>query len=312
MRQDQLDGLATFVCVAQTRGFSSAAVRLGVSPSAVSQTIRQLETRVGLALFSRTTRSVSLTEAGLRFLERVAPAVEELAAASSELADRPERPAGLLRLTVPTIAYSMVLEPAMAPFLRAYPDVNVEMSIDSAMVDIVASGFDAGIRFDDKVPRDMVGLKIGPRLYASMVASPLYLAERGTPKHPRDLLVHDCITYRFTTSGQLERWDFEKNGERMKLAVSGRLVLNNAVAMTQAAINGIGIANLFTGSTDPFIHSGQLVRVLADWSPALPDMTLYYPDRRRVPAKLRAFIDFLRAPAQGVASRVEDRTTEPA
>lgn len=293
MRQNQLDGLVTFVAVAETRGFSAAAVRLGVSPSAVSQAIRLLEKRVGAPLFNRTTRSVNLTEAGARFLERIRPAVQELASASDELSDSAARPSGLLRLTVPRAAYLFALQPVLGAFLRAYPQIDVEVSIDSALVDIVGMGFDAGIRFGGMVERDMVAVKVGPPLANCIVAAPRYLAERGTPTHPRDLLAHDCIGFRFASSGQMERWEFEKNGEAMTLAVTGRLVMNDVAVMLDAAVDGIGIANLISSYSERHIADGRLVHLLADWTTPLPDLTLYYPDRKRVPPKLRALIDFL-------------------
>jgi DNA-binding transcriptional LysR family regulator len=295
MRQDQLDGLATFVCVAEAQGFSAAAVRLGISPSAVSQAIRLLESRVGVPLFNRTTRSTHLTEAGARFLARVRPAVQELAAAAEELADSGERPSGLLRLNVPRVAYRFVLQAALPRFLRAYPEVEVEVAIDSALVDIVGAGFDAGIRFGATVERDMVAVPVGPALANCLVAAPRYLAGRGMPAHPRELVGHDCIGLRFASSGQLERWSFEKDGETLTLAAPARLVLNDVASMLEAAIDGVGIANLITGYTDSAIEDGRLVRLLPDWSPPLPPLHLYYPDRRRVPPKLRALIDFLRA-----------------
>lgn len=295
MRQDQLDGLVTFVAVAQTQGFSAAAVRLGVSPSAVSQSIRQLEARLGAVLFNRTTRSVSLTEAGVRFLVRVGPAVQELASASEELVDASARPSGLLRLNVPRVGYAFVLQPILAKFLKAYPDIDMEVAISSALVDIVEEGFDAGIRYGTLVERDMVGVSVGPQWETSIIASPAYLAERGTPLHPRDLLAHDCIGFRFATSGALERWEFEQGEENLKLAVSGRLVLNDVGAVVQAAIDGLGLGNVLSTYSAAHIAEGRLVRVLEHWSPKLPGLTLYYPDRKRVPLKLRALIDFLRA-----------------
>jgi DNA-binding transcriptional LysR family regulator len=295
MRQDQLDGLVTFVAVAQTQGFSAAAVRLGVSPSAVSQSIRQLEARLGAALFNRTTRSVSLTEAGVRFLVRVGPAVQELASASEELVDTSARPSGLLRLNVPRVGYAFVLQPILAKFLKAYPDINMEVAISSALVDIVEEGFDAGIRYGTLVERDMVGVGVGPQWETSIIASPAYLAQYGTPLHPRDLFAHDCIGFRFATSGALERWEFEQGEENLKLAVSGRLVLNDVGAVVQASIDGLGLGNVLSTYSAAHIAEGRLVRVLEDWSPKLPGLTLYYPDRKRVPLKLRALIDFLRA-----------------
>lgn len=303
MRQDQLDGLVTFVAVADTRGFSAAAVRLGVSPSAVSQAVRLLEKRVGVPLFNRTTRSVNLTEAGARFLERIRPAVQELAAASDELSDSADHPSGLLRLTVSRGAYLWVLQPVLGAFLRAYPQIDLEVSIDNTLVDIVGQGFDAGIRFGGMVERDMVGMKVGPPMANCIVAAPRYLAERGTPVHPRELLAHDCIGFRFASSGQLERWEFEKNGEAMTLAVSGRLVMNDVALMLEAAVDGLGIANLIGSFTERQVADGRLVQLLADWTTPLPDLTLYYPDRKRVPPKLRALIGHLRAttlPAPGV------------
>ena len=295
MKQDPLDGLLAFVSVAEASGFSAAATRLGVTPSAVSQSIRQLEKRLGTPLFSRTTRSVSLTEAGAHFLERVRPALQELGLAAEELSDRAGRPMGVLRLNVPRLAYDLVLQPVLGRFLRAHPQVQLEISIDTALVDIVGLGFDAGIRFGERVDRDMVSLPIGPPLRDCIVASPAYLAAHGRPAHPRELLTHDCIRYRFASSGQLERWRFERGEQEFTLAVSGRLVLDDASALLAAALDGLGVANLIDRLAQPAIDDGRLVRLFADWHPPLPTLTLYYPDRRRVPPKLRALIDCLRA-----------------
>jgi DNA-binding transcriptional LysR family regulator len=299
MRQDMLDGLVTFVIVAEERSFSAAAVRLGVSPSAVSQSIGKLEQRMRLALFNRTTRSVSLTEAGLRYLERVVPAVHELTAAAQELGEASDRPAGLLRINVARAGYMIALQPILRDFLDAYPEIELEVRIEASLVDIVSQGFDAGIRFGDLVQKDMVALKIGPAIEAHIIASPDYLARAGMPKHPRDLLNHDCICFRHSTSGQIERWEFEKESERLELAVGGRLILNDSAALTQAALDGIGIAYMINGYIDRFLDDGRLVRILSDWSPSLAGLTLYYADRRRVPAKLRALIDFLRRRGNG-------------
>jgi DNA-binding transcriptional LysR family regulator len=295
VRQDQLDGLVVFVCVAEAQGFSAAAARLGVSPSAVSQAIRQLEKRVGVPLFNRTTRSISLTEAGSRFLQRVAPAVQELALASEELVDTQARPSGLLRLNVSRAGYMTLLQPLLGRFLDAYPEIELELSIDNMLIDIVGPGFDAGIRFGHQVARDMVGIPVGPRLSAHLVASPAYLAAHGTPTHPRELLAHQCIGYRYANTGMLDRWDFEKDGETIQMTLAGRLTVNDSAVLVQAALDGIGIAYMINGYIERLIEEGRLVRVLADWSPPQPGFTLYYPDRRRVSARLRALIDFLRA-----------------
>jgi DNA-binding transcriptional LysR family regulator len=305
MRQDQLDGLVMFTCVAELSSFSAAAVRLGVSPSAVSQAIRTLEQRLGQPLFNRTTRSVSLTEEGSRYLARVSPAIEEIAAASEELGDRAGQPSGLLRLNVPRAGYMIVLQPVLRRFLAAYPDITLEIAIEGSLVDIIVRGFDAGIRFGDRVEKDMIGVKIGPTLSAHIVASPEYLARRGMPAKPRDLLDHDCIVFRHASSGQLERWEFEKDGQALELAVAGRLILNDSAALVQAALDGLGVAYMINGYIERFIDEGRLVRLLADWSPPLAGLTLYYADRRRVPRKLRALIDFLRGDGGEKSSMTE-------
>ncbi|MEJ1974705.1 MAG: LysR family transcriptional regulator [Acetobacteraceae bacterium] len=297
MRQDQLDGLVAFTCVAELGNFTAAAVRLGVSPSAVSQTIRTLEQRLGVPLFNRTTRSVGLTEAGARYLERVRPAIQSLAAATEELGDRADRPFGLLRLNVPRAAYMIVLQPVLRQFLEAYPDIDLEITIESSLVDIIGRGFDAGIRFGDLVEQDMIGVKVGPAISAHIVAAPDYVARHGRPLVPRDLLEHDCIAFRHATTGQVERWAFAKDGETLELNVRGRLILNDSAALVQAALDGLGVAYMINGYIERFIEEGRLLRLLVDWSPALPCLTLYYADRHRVPRKLRALVDFLRGHA---------------
>ncbi|WP_206997981.1 LysR family transcriptional regulator [Trinickia mobilis] len=305
MRQDQLDGIVTFIAVAEENSFSAAAVRLGVSPSAVSQAIRSLEQRVGLALFNRNTRGTSLTEAGAAYFERVLPAVRELTLASEELGAVAGRPAGLLRLNVARSGHMIVLQPILRRFLDQYPDIRLDVSIENSLVDIVGRGYDAGIRFGDLVERDMVAVKIGPPITAHVIASPEYLARHGLPRHPRDLLGHACICFRHSTSGQIERWPFEKAGETLELALSGPLIVNDSAALVQAALDGIGIAYMINGYLERFLDDGRLVRVLADWSPPLAGFTLYYADRRRVPAKLRALIDFLRQDEKAGTPRTE-------
>jgi DNA-binding transcriptional LysR family regulator len=295
LRQDQFEGLAVFVAVARETGFSAAAVRLGISPSAVSQTVRNLEHRLGFPLFNRTTRSVSLTEAGQRYFERILPCVEELAAATEELGEHADQPSGLLRLNVPRAAYMIVLQPILPAFLELYPNISVEIIVENALVDIVGKGFDAGIRFGDLLEKDMIAVRIGPPISAHMIASPAYLAKHGTPEHPRDLQNHDCIQFRHVTTGQVERWEFAKDGESLEMVPNGRLIINDSEALVQTALDGLGIAYMINGYIERFVESGELVRILADWSPRLDDLHLYYPDRRRVPAKLRAFIDFLRS-----------------
>ncbi|TCL69486.1 LysR family transcriptional regulator [Rhizobium sp. BK251] len=297
MRQDQLDGLITFVTVAQEKGFTAAAVRLGVSPSAVSQSIRTLEERLGLVLFNRTTRSISLTEAGGRYFEMISPSIDTILGAVDELGEDGEEPSGLLRLNVPRAAFLIVLQPVMKAFLAAHPQVRLEISVENTLIDIVGRGFDAGIRFGDLVEKDMVGVTIGPPISAHIIASPEYVEAHGMPVHPRDLLGHECITFRHVTTGQIERWAFAKGNEEFELAVDGRLTINDSSALVQAALDGLGIAYMINGYIERFIEQGRLVRLLPDWSPSFPGLMLYYPDRRRVPLKLRALIDFLKRPA---------------
>lgn len=293
MRQDQLDGLVTFAMVAESRGFSAAAIRLGISPSAVSQTIRQLERRVGVPLFHRTTRSISLTDAGTRFLEQVLPAVQTLAGATAALGDEQGNPSGQLRLNVSRAAFLVVVRPILSEFLRTYPDVNVEIALDNTLVDIVTPGFDAGIRFGHLVEKDMVGIPVGPPLSAHLIASPDYLAQRGTPTHPSDLIRHDCIGFRHASTGVVERWALQKNGDSLEVAVTGRLIVNDSVALVQAALDGLGIAYMINGYIDPLLEQGRLVRIMEEWSPALPGFTLYYASRKRVSRALRALIDIM-------------------
>ena len=297
MRQEQLEGLVTFVTVAETGGFSAAAAKLGVSPSAVSQAIRQLEDRLGAALFSRTTRSVRLTELGAKYLARVGPALGELADASAELGKGVGRPSGWLRLNVPRAGWAMVLQPLLRRFLDAHPDLGVEVHIDNALVDIVAGGFDAGIRLGDLVEKDMVAVRIGPPLRAFVAASPDYLRRRGIPTHPKDLLDHDCVRYRLAGTGTLARWSFARGSEAFDVGVDGRFIVNDSAALVQAALDGLGVIHFINGDVDRFVGEGRLVRILEDWSPELPGFTLYYPDRRRASVNLRAFVDFIRADA---------------
>lgn len=307
MKQDGLDGLKVFVAVAEEKGFSAAAVKLGMSPSAVSQTIRQLEHRFGQALFNRTTRSVGLTGAGERYLARIMPALGELAAAGRELSADADQPVGLLRINVSRAACLIVLQPLLRQFLEAYPAVDVEIRLENTLIDIVAQGFDAGIRFGKLLEKDMVAIPVGPPIRAQIIAAPDYLARRGRPGHPRDLFEHDCIGFRQSTTGQVERWEFERDGESMCLALKGRLIVNDTGALVQAALDGLGVAYMINGYLERFFENGSLVRLLPQWSPAIPSLHLYYPDRRRVPAKLRALIDFLRARWPAVAQTATDR-----
>jgi DNA-binding transcriptional LysR family regulator len=295
MPKTSTDSLTAFVAVAELSSFTGAAARLQVSPSAVSQGIRTLEQRLGVALLNRSTRSVSLTEAGARYLDRIAGPLRELHAAAEDLGGEADRPAGVLRLSVARAAYMTVMRPVIAPFLKAYPDIQLEMVIDNTAVDIIARGFDAGMRFGDLVDEDMVAVPVGPPLSAHLIASPDYVARRGAPTHPSELLGHDCVSFQHATAGQMEQWAFERGEERFELAIRGRLIVNDSTAMAQAVLDGAGIGYMANGFIERFLADGRLVRLLEDWSPSVPGFVLYYPSRRRAPRKLRALVDFLRA-----------------
>ncbi|MDM0002589.1 LysR family transcriptional regulator [Variovorax sp. J22P240] len=294
MRQENLEGLVAFVQVAETRSFSGAAARMGLTPSAVSQSIRQLEQRVGIALFTRTTRSVRLTEAGEKYLQRVRPAVLELDQAADALGQTNARPTGTLRLNVPRVAHMVVLQPILRSFLDVYPEVSIEISIDSTLIDLVEGGFDAGIRYSDIVERDMNGVQVGPAMTRRVVATAEHWARYGLPSTPGDLLTHRCIGFRYKSSGALERWAFVQDGKSFSLSPTNALVVNDVASIVQATLDGIGAAYVTSCYVDGLVERGRLVRALDDWMPSLPALTLYYPGRRGVTPKLRALIDFLK------------------
>ncbi|MFO3724767.1 LysR substrate-binding domain-containing protein [Pseudomonas sp. HLMP] len=294
MRQDQLDGLVTFVQVARQRSFTSASHQLGVSPSAVSQVVRGLEHRLGVVLFKRTTRSVRLTEAGGRFLKQIEPLVEELVKASQDIADSASVPSGELRLVATTSAYMTILRPALGSFLEQYPAIEVEVILHESRIDLVLEGFDAGFGLHTQVERDLVAVSVGSSLRMGAFASPAYLSRRPAPDHPDDLHRHECIGYRQSESGALERWAFDNGQETIQVRVKSRLIYSNPIALTQAAVDGFGIAYMADGHLDALLQEGKLARVLADWSlPASPYM-LYFPDRRSISKRLRLLIDHLR------------------
>jgi DNA-binding transcriptional LysR family regulator len=289
-----LDGIAHFMTVAETGSFRAAGARLGISASAVSQAIRALEARLGVVLLSRSTRSVALTEAGARYLDMIAPAMADLAAAQEKVGEAALRPSGTLRLNVQRGAHMLILQPLLADFLAAYPGIDIEAVIDYRIPDLVSEHFDAGIRFGDIIEKDMIAIAVGPPLQAHVLASPDYLRQNSTPQHPTDLLKQNCIRYRFMPSGLIERWEFIKGDERLNLAVSGRLIFNDSMMLVQAALDGLGITYMVNGNVDPLVKEGRLVRVLADWSPPLAGFKLYFPERHRMQPKLRALIDFLK------------------
>ena len=294
MAGPDLADLDAFAAVARTRSFRRAAGLRGGSASSLSEAVRRLETVLGVRLLNRTTRSVTPTEAGERLLERLGPALGEVAAAVDAVNSFRDSPAGTLRLNVPTVVARMILPPLLEAFLRRHPGIRMEVVSDDSFIDVLAAGFDAGVRYDERLERDMIAVPIGPRVQRFVAAaSPDYLAARGVPRHPRDLLGHDCIRHRFS-SGMVAVWEFEKDGRVVKIAPEGRLVAGNAELEIFLAARGFGVVKLFEEYLAPHLASGTLVPVLEDWSQRFSGPFLYYPARRHMPAPLRAFVDFLR------------------
>jgi DNA-binding transcriptional LysR family regulator len=294
VRQGALDGVEVFLSVAQHRSFRRAAAELGVTPSAVSQVVRVLEARIGTALFVRTTRSVGLTEAGERFLSQAKPAFEELVAASEVARGFGQRPAGLLRLSVPRAVVPILLEPLLASFCQAYPEVEVEIATSKELIDLAAEGFDAGIRLGQFVDADMVAVPLTPPFRFIVVGSPAYFAARGRPEHTEDLRQHACLRWR-RSGGALALWSFNDNGHAIEIAVSGPLNVNDFPSMLGAALEGIGLAQLPEPMAAEGLREGKLLHVLEPFAPLLPGVFLYYPSRRQIMPKLRAFIDHVKS-----------------
>jgi len=289
-----LSGLTALLCVAEKLSFTAAAAELRVTPSAVSQTVRALEDRVGVRLLQRTTRSVGLTEAGARFVAQLRPALAGVHEAFDSLGALRDRPAGLLRLTVSRSGYAHALEPLMAAFLAEYPDIKVDICADERLVDIVAEGFDAGLRLGETLEREMIAVRVSEDQRAAIVASPEYFAAHAKPKHPRDLLEHDCINMRRATSGNAYRWEFTEDGKDFEMAVDGRLVANDAAVILRAAMSGLGIAYMMESTVRPLLADKRLVRVLDAYCPPFPGYFLYYPSRSNVAPKLQVLVDFLK------------------
>ena len=300
MDRGDLANLTAFVAVADQRSFRAAASRLGVTPSALSHSMRQLEERLGVRLLRRTTRSVSVTDAGLRLLERLRPAIDQISSALEDLNQERQRPIGRLRIYAIQVAAAAVIAPIWGCFLSTYPDVHLEVALGDASIDIVAKGFDAGIGPRDRVPADMIAVRVTGPMKVVVVGAPTYFARRRPPRTPDDLAQHSCIQYRLASDGGVLAWTFERNRKPRRISVDGRVMVNNAYLAVRAAVDGLGIAYTIEALAEPFLRSGQLVRVLQDWSPSLEGLFLYYPGHRQVPATLRAFIDMIRT-ARGSA-----------
>jgi DNA-binding transcriptional LysR family regulator len=294
-RSDGFSGVSEFLAVARHASFRAAAAELGVTPAAVSQAIRTLETKTGLVLFQRTTRRVGLTEAGEKLLARVRPAATEIADAFNALTDLRERPAGLLRLSVPRVAVPLVIEPALAEFRLAYPDVAVDVDVNDAAVDLTASNLDAGVRIGEMVERDMIAVRLTPDLRWRVFGAPSYFAAHGRPRTPEELTRHECIRYRFLTAGSIYRWEFVRGGREFSVDVPGGVTVNDGALMMTFALHGMGLiytADLFAARE---LAAGQLEPVLEEFAPTSPGLFLYFPARTQTQPKLRAFIDTLTA-----------------
>jgi len=310
VRQGALDGVEAFLSVAQHRSFRKAAAELGVTPSAMSQAVRTLEARIGAALFIRTTRSVGLTEAGERFLARAKPAFEELVAASDVARDLGQRPSGLLRLAVPRAVVPIVLQPLIASFCEAYPEVEVEIAASEELVDLAAGGFDAGIRLGQFIAADMVAIRLTPPFRKVIVGSPAYLARRGRPEQPDDLRHHVCVRFR-RTNGALAHWSLNRGNREIEVAVSGPFIAHDFPTMLDAAVEGMGLAQLPEPVTAAQVAAGKLVPVLEPFAPMTPGLFLYHPGKRQMLPKLRAFIDHVKSRQGKARAQSDDGRTRP-
>ena len=294
MAHRDFNDLLAFVLVAREGSFTRAAAQLGVSQSALSHTIRGLESRLGLRLLTRTTRSVSPTEAGERLLQTVGPRLDEIEEEVSALSELRDKPAGTIRITTAEHAAHSVLWPKLAKFLPNYPDIKVEINIDYTMTDIVAQRFDAGVRLGDQVAKDMIAVRIGPDLRIAVVGSPAYFAQRPPPETPKDLTAHNCINLRLPTHGQLLLWDFEKSGQALNVRPEGQLVFNSSSAILRAALEGFGLAFVPEDMAEPHLGKRRLMRVLEDWCQPYPGYHLYYPSRRQNSPAFRLVVEALR------------------
>lgn len=295
MANENLNDLQAFVAVARERSFTRAAAQLGLSRSALSHAMLGLEARLGVRLLTRTTRSVSTTEAGARLLDVLAPRLSEIEQELSSLSAMRDKPAGTVRITAHDHAIATVLWPRLLPLLKQYPDIQIEFSVDYAFTDIAAHRFDAGVRVGDRVAKDMIAVRLAPGLRMAVAGSPEYLAGRSLPVTPHDLTEHRCINLRLPTHGGLYAWDFEKDGQSLNVRVAGQTVFNNTFLMLQAALDGMGLAYVPHDLMQPHIEQGRLIPVLEDWWPEFPGYHLYYANRRQVSPALALVIEALRA-----------------
>jgi len=294
MRRQDFGELNAFVVVAQERNFTRAAAILGTSQSTLSQTIRRLEARLGLRLLTRTTRSVAPTEAGERLLETLLPAFADIDSKLAALTEMREKPAGIVRITATEHVAETVLWPALRRVLRDYPDIQIELTAESGLTDIVAGRYDAGVRLGELLDRDMIAVRIGPQLRMAAVASPSYFARRPPPRTPHDLANHECINLRLSTFGGIYAWEFEKDEHKLNVRVKGPVVFNGGRLLVAAALDGFGIAYVTDDYVEEAVADGSLIRVLEDWSPPFAGFHLYYPSRRQLSPAFALVVDALR------------------
>src|SRR3954452_5454243 len=294
MRGSEFGDLAAFVAVAEERSFTKAAAKLGVSQSALSFTVRRLETRLGVRLLNRTTRSVAPTEGGERLLRTLRPAFDQIDTELEALGDLREKPAGMIRITANDHAANTILWPAISRLLPKYPDVKVEIDVDYGLTDIVAARYDAGVRLGEQVAKDMIAVRIGPDLRLAIVAAPSYFATRAEPKSPQDLVHHNCINFRQPSAGGLYAWEFEKRGRELRVRVDGQLVFNGAYQVLNAARGGFGLACILEDMVQADLAAGRLLRVLGDWCAPFSVYHLYYPSRRQPSPAFALLVSALR------------------
>jgi DNA-binding transcriptional LysR family regulator len=304
MDRGDLANLTAFIAVADQRSFRAAASRLGVTPSALSHSMRQLEERLGVRLLNRTTRSVSVTDARRRLLDWLRPAIDQIASALANLDQERLRPSGRLRIYATShLAATAVVMPMWGRFLSTYPEVQLELHVGNAPIDIVAQGFDAGIGPQDRAAADMIAARVMGPLKMAIVGAPAYFARRRPPRTPDDLARHSCVQYRMAVGGGTLVWPLVRNGKTRRISVDGWLMVNDADLAARAAVDGLGIALTPEALAEPFLRSGQLIRVLEDWSPSFEGFFVYYPGHRQVPSGLRAFIDMIRTVGGTVPAR---------
>jgi DNA-binding transcriptional LysR family regulator len=294
MIRQNMNDLIAFLAIAKERSFTRAAAKLGVSQSALSHTVRELEARLGLRLLTRTTRSVATTEAGERLLRTVGPRLDEIDAELAALSELREKPAGTVRITAGEHAAEAILWPALEKLLPDYPDIKVEIIADYGLTDIVAERYDAGVRLGEQVAKDMIAVRVGPDMRMAVVGAPSYFARRKRPRTPQELTAHDCINLRLPTYGGLYAWEFEKGGRELKVRVEGQLVFNNIALRLNAALAGFGLAYLPEDQVHTHLADGRLIRVLADWCPGFSGYHLYYPSRRQPAPASALLVDALR------------------